>query len=91
MASLLQEVAELKTALRRIEGHLGILGEAISLREVSDDDARAQILSAFQDADDVPLYYDDLSEKLRLPIEQVARVCEALIAEGVLGERVVDE
>ena len=91
MASLLQEIGDLKTAVRRIESHLGIGGEAISLREIPDDDARAQILSAFQGAGDEPLYYDDLSEKLRLPIEQVARLCEVLIAEGVLGEKVADE
>jgi hypothetical protein len=91
MASLLQEIGDLKTAVRRIESHLGVLGEAISLREIPDDEARTQILSAFQQAGDEPFYYDDLSEKLRLPIEQVARLCEALIAEGVLGEKVADE
>lgn len=61
------------------------------MREIPDDDARTEIVSAFQEAGVEPLYYDDLSERLRLPIEQIARLCEVLIAEGVLGEKVADE
>lgn len=91
MAFLLQEIEDLKTSVHRIEAHLGIGGEAISLREIPDDDARTEIVSAFQEAGVEPLYYDDLSERLRLPIEQIARLCEVLIAEGVLGEKVADE
>jgi DNA-binding IclR family transcriptional regulator len=56
-----------------------------------DTEVRAELLSAFHAAGDKPLYYDDLSEELRLPIEQVARLCETLIAEGVLGEKLDDE
>ena len=88
MASLLHEIGDLKTATRGIESHLGIGRGAISLREITDDVARAEVLVAFKQAGDEPLYYDDISERLRIPIDQVARVCEALIDEGLLGEKI---
>jgi hypothetical protein len=91
MTSLLKDIGDLKTAVRGIENHLGIGREAISLREIPDDTARAEILTEFQQAGDQPLYYDDISEKLRIPIDQVARLCETLIDEGVLGAKIANE
>jgi len=88
MTSLLKEITDLKVAVRGIESHLGVGQGAISLREMTDDAARAEILTAFQQAGDQPLYYDDISEKLRIPIDQVARLCETLIDEGALGEKI---
>ena len=91
MPTLLKEIEDLKTAVRGIAGHLGVRQEAISLRDISDDTARAEILAAFQRAGDRPLYYDDISEQLRIPIDQVARLCDVLISEGVLGAKIADE
>jgi hypothetical protein len=88
LTSLLKEITDLKVAVRGIESHLGVGQGAISLREMTDDAARAEILSAFQQAGDQPLYYDDISEKLRIPMDQVARLCETLIDEGALGEKI---
>ncbi|MGA7238797.1 MAG: hypothetical protein WBY44_24155 [Bryobacteraceae bacterium] len=91
MDSLLQEISELKFAVCGIESHLGIAHQAITLRQVPDDIARAEIIAAFQRAGDEPLYYDDLSEKLCIPIEQASRICEALIDEGLIGEKTPNE
>jgi hypothetical protein len=91
MNSLLQEISDLKAAVRGIESHLGIARQAITLRQIPDDMARVEILAAFDQAGDDPLYYDDLSEKLCIPIEQASRICEALINEGVIGEKTPDE
>jgi len=91
MAVLLKEITDLKTAVRGIEIHLGIGDGTMSLREIADHAARAEILTAFQQVGEHPLYYDDIAEKLRLPIDQVARLCEAMIDEGVLGEKTADE
>ena len=91
VASLVQDIRDLKAAVHRIETHIGNGCDPVVLREMPDTEARAELLSAFHAAGDNPLYYDDLSETLRHPIEQVARLCETLIAEGVLGEKLNDE
>jgi len=91
LTSLLQEIADLRSAVRGIESHLGVARQAIEMRQIDDDVARNEIVAAFHRAGDEPLYYDDLSEKLCIPIEQASRICEALIDEGVIGEKTPHE
>jgi hypothetical protein len=88
MAFVLQEVRDLRESIRRIENRLAQEELVIELREgVADDVARQEIIAAFSNAGDSPLFYDELSERLRLPIDQVIRICEALMSEGIVGEK----
>lgn len=53
-------------------------------REISEDDAKAEILALFKSAK--PLYYDWIADALNLPLRQVVDVCNALETDGLIGE-----
>jgi hypothetical protein len=58
---------------------------AQELREVSDDTAREEVAAYFTANTGQTLYYGDIAEALRLPLEQVVGSCQQLIQAGVIG------
>jgi len=60
--------------------------QVIELREIPDEKAREEVIEMFRKSGHKPLYYSDISEKLRLPLDQVLRICDQLEQEGKIGE-----
>jgi hypothetical protein len=89
MTAVLNEIRDLRESIRRIEARLeSAEAPVINLREgVPADVARQEIIAAFKEAGDSAIFYDDLSDTLRLPIRQVIEICEALMSEGIIGEK----
>lgn len=82
-------IVEVEVKLVRVVQESDFLGRdehpVIMLREIPDEVARMEIEQMFEDAT-APLYYDEINERLRLPLEQVVRVCnEQLMPEGLVG------
>ena len=85
-----QAIAELKTGLASVQATNSSPAEdVIQIRDISDDEARKDILSLFQDSEQ-HLYYSDIEEELCLDIEQVIRVCDALIGDGKITVDAID-
>jgi hypothetical protein len=78
------DLGEIKDLLK---GHLGCVVAGRPQRELSDDDAKAEVLALFGRADEGPLYYDEIADTLDLPLRQVVDICNSLEAGGVIGER----
>jgi hypothetical protein len=86
MATLTRALQEIREQLDRIESRLATEDhQVIEIREVSDVDARREIVAFFEAHPGQVNYYGDLSDSLRLPLEQVVRACKQLIDEGVIG------
>lgn len=85
MTTLRREVQEIREQLDRIESRLPIEDPPIELREISDDDAKREIAALFGARPGQVAYYGDLSDTLRLPLEQVVHACKQLIDERVIG------
>jgi hypothetical protein len=58
----------------------------IEMEDVGDTEASARILELFKNSSD-SLFYDDIAERLRLPLRQVVEVCNRLETEGLIGEQ----
>ena len=86
---LLNEVAELRERVEFLESQFAripenILYEVIEIREVSREQAKAEITELFGTTE-VPLYYSDIMERLGIELELVVELCQELIDEGVIG------
>ena len=86
---LLDEVASLRERVTFLESELARIIESsalevIELREVSREQAKAEITDLF-DETEVPLYYSDIMERLGIELELVVEICQELIDEGVIG------
>ena len=86
---LLKEVADLQDRVMVLEaGFLNLsadyMPEIIEIREVSREQAKAEIVELFGESDEA-LYYSDIQERLGIDLEMVVEICKELIDEGVIG------
>ena len=85
---LLKEVADLQDRVMVLEAGFfdlaaGKLPEIIELREVSKEQAKAEIIELFEQTDG-PWYYSDIEDRLRIDVELVMEICHELREEGVI-------
>jgi len=80
---LSQEVASMKKALAEINQSFPTdqQDEIIELRDLTEDQARVEILELFKETQK-PLFYSDIAEKLCLDLRLVVEVCNNLIEKG---------
>ena len=88
-------VAEEQSEIRALRARVALLEErvarleedsevkVIELREVTMDEARAEIVDLFATGE--TLYYSDISERLRIDLEMVIDICHELQQEGAIG------
>lgn len=86
---LLKEVADLQDRVMVLEAGFSNLAadnlpEVIELREIGREQAKAEIVELFEQTE-VPLYYSDIEERLRIDVELVVEICHELLDEGVIG------
>ena len=77
--------SRIATLEERIASSEGLSAEVkvIELREVTMDEARAEIVNLFATGE--TLYYSDISERLRIDFDMVADICRELQQEGAIG------
>ena len=73
-------VAALEERVARLEEHSE--ERVIELREVTKDEARAEIIDLFANSE--TLYYSDIADRLRLDLEMVVEICNKLQEEDVI-------
>ncbi len=73
-------VAALEERVARLEEHSE--ERVIELREVTMDEARAEIIDLFANSE--TLYYSDIADRLRLDLEMVVEICNKLQEEDVI-------
>ena len=73
-------VAALEERVTRLEEHSE--EKVIELREVTMDEARAEIVDLFAAGE--TLYYSDIADRLRLDLEMVVEICHKLQEEDVI-------
>ena len=81
------EIVALKARVEVLEEQVARLEEAsevrvIELREVTVDEARAEIVDLFATGE--TLYYSDIADRLRLDLEMVVEICHQLQEENVI-------
>lgn len=81
------EIGALKARVAVLEEQVARLEEdsemkVIELREVTKDEARAEIIDLFATGE--TLYYSDISERLRIDLEMVVEICHKLLEEDVI-------
>ena len=86
---LLKEVADLQDRVMVLEaGFLNLsadyMPEIIEIREVSREQAKAEIVELFGESEEA-LYYSDIQKRLGIDLEMVVEICKELIDEGVIG------
>ena len=86
---LLDEVASLGERVTFLESELGritenYVPEIIEIREVSREQAKAEITELFGTTEG-PLYFSDIEAQLGIELELVVEICKELIAEGAIG------
>ena len=86
---LLDEVASLRERVTFLESELSritenYVPEIIELREVSREQAKAEITELFGTTEG-PLYFSDIEAQLGIELELVVEICQELIDEGVVG------
>ena len=86
---LLKEVADLQDRVMVLEaGFLNLsadyMPEIIEIREVSREQAKAEIVELF-DQTETPLYYSDIMTRVGVELETVVEICQELLDEGVIG------
>ncbi len=74
-------VADLEERVARLEEHS--VEQVIVLREVTTEEARAEIIELFATGE--TLYYSDISDRLRIDLEMVVNICRELQEEGSIG------
>ena len=74
-------VAALEERVARLEEHSAEV-RVIELREVTMDEARAEIVDLFATGE--TLYYSDIADRLRLDLEMVVEICNKLQEEDVI-------
>ena len=73
-------IAALEERVARLEEHSE--ERVIELREVTMDEARAEIIDLFANSE--TLYYSDIADRLRLDLEMVVEICNKLQEEDVI-------
>jgi len=73
-------VAALEERVTRLEEHSE--EKVIELREITMDEARAEIVDLFAAGE--TLYYSDIADRLRLDLEMVVEICHKLQEEDVI-------
>ena len=73
-------VAALEERVARLEEHSE--EKVIELREVTMDEARAEIVDLFATGE--TLYYSDIADRLQLDLEMVMEICNKLQEEDVI-------
>lgn len=74
---------QLESRIAALEERVALLEEhsaevkVIELREVTKDEARAEIIDLFATGE--TLYYSDISERLRIDLEMVVDICHELL------------
>lgn len=81
------EIGALKARVAVLEEQVARLEEdsapqVIELREVTMDEARAEIVDLFATGE--TLYYSDIADRLRLDLEMVVEICHKLQEEDVI-------
>ena len=74
-------IAALEERVTRLEEHSSEVN-VIELREVTKDEARAEIIDLFAAGE--TLYYSDIADRLRLDLEMVVEICHKLQEEDVI-------
>ena len=74
-------IAILEERVARLE-ELSTEAKVIELREVTMDEARAEIVDLFAAGE--TLYYSDIADRLRLDLEMVVEICHKLQEEDVI-------
>jgi hypothetical protein len=73
----------LEQILTAVQGNV----EEIEVEKVDNVQARSRILELFKDPG-VSLFYDEIAERLKLPLRQTVDICNQLESEGLIGEPV---
>jgi len=73
-------VTALEERVTRLEEHSE--EKVIEVREVTIDEARAEIVDLFAAGE--TLYYSDIAERLRLDLEMVVEICDKLEEEDMI-------
>ncbi|MCY3861543.1 MAG: hypothetical protein OXG67_06205 [bacterium] len=73
-------IAALEERVTRLEEHSE--EKVIELREITMDEARAEIVDLFAAGE--TLYYSDIADRLRLDLEMVVEICHKLQEEDVI-------
>lgn len=86
---LLDEIVELRERVEFMESQFAripenILYEVIEIREVGQEQAKAEITELFGETK-APLYYSDIMDQLGIEPELVVEICQELIDEGLIG------
>jgi Mn-dependent DtxR family transcriptional regulator len=63
----------------------GSTAEPIEIDDVTDAEARERIVALFRESSG-SLFYDDIAERLRLPLRQTVEICNRLEMDGLIGE-----
>jgi hypothetical protein len=87
------EIAEVRVSLARQQVTLeelllavrGSTAEPIEIDDVTDAEARERIVALFRESSG-SLFYDDIAERLRLPLRQTVEICNRLEMDGLIGE-----
>ncbi len=74
-------IATLEERVARLE-ELSAEVKVIELREITMDEARAEIVDLFAAGE--TLYYSDIADRLRLDLEMVVEICHKLQEEDVI-------
>ena len=87
---LLKEVADLQERVTDLETGFfdlaeGKLPEVIEIREISREQAKAEIVELFAQTTEAPLYYSDIQDRLCIDLELIVEICHELLNEGVIG------
>ena len=82
------EIGTLKARVTVLEEQVARLEEdsapkVIELREVTKDEARAEIIDLFATGE--TFYYSDIFERLRIDFDMVVDICRELQQEGAIG------
>ncbi len=77
---------EIMSELRELVHHIvGERATSVVIRALSHEEARQEVLDLYRSSE-VPLYYSDIAERLRMDLEQVLSVTTELEQEGLIGE-----
>ena len=86
---LLDQVTSLQERVTFLESEMGrinesFLPETIEIREVSREQAKAEIAELFAESKG-PLYFSDIEAQLGIELELVVEICKELINEGAIS------
>jgi hypothetical protein len=92
LLSMQQEIVEIKkelvaqrTLIEQALSQVECAGLGIEIEEVDDTVAHERILKLFSEHSG-SLFYDQIAERLKLPLRQTVEICNQLEQEGLIGE-----